>query len=136
MDDVAQLTHDSDFSRFVAGNVDPGVKHAAMKKLFRDPRFNVMDRLDVYIDDYGQPDPLPAGMLRQMVQSRMLGLFDDAPAAEAAAADTADAAAPRQAPQALADTVPPAPPERTGAAGPAGPDNGPDEPPRTAPRAG
>jgi hypothetical protein len=36
-----------------------------------------MDGLDTYIDDYGKPDPLPAGMLRQMVQSQLLGLFDD-----------------------------------------------------------
>ena len=36
-----------------------------------------MDGLDTYIDDYGKPDPLPAGMLRQMVQSQLLGLFTD-----------------------------------------------------------
>ena len=38
-----------------------------------------MDGLDTYIDDYGKPDPLPAGMLRQMAQSQVLGLFDDEP---------------------------------------------------------
>ena len=38
-----------------------------------------MDGLDTYIDDYNKPDPLPPGMLRQMVQSRLLGLFDDEP---------------------------------------------------------
>jgi hypothetical protein len=31
------------------------VKNAAMKKLFADPHFNVMDRLDIYIDDYSSP---------------------------------------------------------------------------------
>ncbi len=75
--DVALLTPDSDYSRFVASGVQPEVKNAALGKLFSDPHFNVMDGLDTYIDDYGKPDPLPAGWLRQMAQSRMLGLFDD-----------------------------------------------------------
>jgi hypothetical protein len=77
LDDVARLTRGSDYTRFVAADVDPQVKNAALKKLFADPQFNVMDGLDVYIDDYGKPDPIPASMLRQMVQSRALGLFDD-----------------------------------------------------------
>ena len=77
--DVALLDHQSDYSRFVAPGVDSGVRNAALKKLFTDPHFNVMDRLDTYIDDYGQPDPLPEGMLRQMTQSRYLGLFADDP---------------------------------------------------------
>ncbi|QTN24435.1 DUF3306 domain-containing protein [Rhizobacter sp. AJA081-3] len=90
LDDVATLTAESDFSRFVAHDVDPTVKNAALKKLFTDPHYNVMDGLDTYIDDYGKPDPLPEGMLRQMVQSQFLGLFDDEkktdePAAAAAA---------------------------------------------------
>ena len=77
LDDVAQLTRESDFRRFVAPDVDPAVRNAALKKLFADPQFNVMDGLDTYIDDYGKPDPLPASMLRKMVQSAALGLFDD-----------------------------------------------------------
>ena len=75
--DVADLTPQSDYTRFVARGVAPEVKNAALKKLFTDPHFNIMDGLDTYIEDYGQPDPLPPGMLRQMVQSKMLGLFDD-----------------------------------------------------------
>ena len=95
--DVAALTQASDYSRFVAPGVDAGVKNAALKKLFTNPHFNIMDGLDTYIDDYGKPDPLPAGMLRQMVQSHALGLFreeDDEAAAAAAAAAAATAAAP------------------------------------------
>ena len=45
--------------RFAARDVSPEVKNAAMKKLFTDPRYNVMDGLDVYIDDYSKPDPIP-----------------------------------------------------------------------------
>ena len=85
MDDVAQLTSQSDFSRFVRPGVDSGVRNAAMKKLFSDPHFNVMDGLDTYIDDYGKPDPIPPSMLRRMTQSVALGLFDvDPPADERA----------------------------------------------------
>jgi Protein of unknown function (DUF3306) len=78
LDDVAQLTKESDFSRFVAPDVDPGVKNAAMKKLFAsDPHFNVMDGLDTYIDDYNKYEPIPKSMLRQMVSARALGMLDD-----------------------------------------------------------
>ena len=75
--DVAELTPVSDYTRFVARDVDPAVKNAALKKLFADPQFNVMDGLDTYIDDYGKPDPLPEGMLRKMAQAKFLGLFTD-----------------------------------------------------------
>jgi len=75
--DVAQLTRESDFARFVAPNVDPAVRNAAMKKLFADPHFNVMDGLDTYIDDYNKFEPIPRSMLRQMVNARALGLLDD-----------------------------------------------------------
>jgi Protein of unknown function (DUF3306) len=74
--DVDALTTQSDYTRFMSRDVAPDVKQAALKKLFTDPHFNVMDGLDVYIDDYGKPDPLPPGMLRQMMQSQLLGLFD------------------------------------------------------------
>ena len=87
--DVALLTRESDYSRFVAADVDEGVKRAAMKKLFTDPHYNIMDGLDIYIDDYGQPDPIPESMLRQMTQSKFLGLFDheEEPPAPAASTD-------------------------------------------------
>ena len=64
-----------DFSAFMKPDVDPAVQQAALKKMFTDPHFNVMDGLDIYIDDYSKPDPLPQGMLERMVQSDMLNLF-------------------------------------------------------------
>jgi len=64
-----------DFSAFMKPNVDPAVQQAAMKKLLSDPHFNIMDRLDIYIDDYSIPDPIPMEMLKRMVQSETLGLF-------------------------------------------------------------
>ena len=75
LEDVQSLTPESDFSRFAAPDVAPEVKNAAMKKLFADPHFNVMDGLDVYIDDYTQPDPLPEGMLQSLASAEFLGFF-------------------------------------------------------------
>ena len=65
-----------DFSAFMKPDVDPTVQQAALKKMFTDPHFNVMDGLDIYIDDYSKPDPLPPGMLERMAQSGMLNLFE------------------------------------------------------------
>ena len=82
MAEAQALTPASDFSRYVARDVDGPVRNAALKTLFSDPHFNVMDGLDTYIDDYGIPDPLPPGMLEKMVQGQFLGLFkrpDDPP---------------------------------------------------------
>ena len=89
MEDVAGLTHGSDFSRFVAPGVNEGVKCAALKTLFSDPHFNVMDGLDVYIEDYGIPNPIPESMLRQMAQSKALRLFETDDDGEEASPDGA-----------------------------------------------
>ena len=75
--DTVQLTPDSDFQPFMAKDVASEVRNAAMKKLFTDPHFNVIDGLDIYIGDYNTPDPLPPEMLRQMVGAQFLGLWDD-----------------------------------------------------------
>ena len=77
LDDVKLLTKDSDFKPFMAQNVGVDVRNAAMKKLFADPHFNVMDGLDIYIDDYSKSDPIPEAMLRAMTSSKFLKLFDD-----------------------------------------------------------
>jgi hypothetical protein len=140
--DVALLGRESDYARFVAPGVDAGVRNAALKKLFSDPHFNLMDGLDTYIDDYGKPDPLPAGMLRQMAQSQAMGLFDDEPPPDTQDAVPGTAANPDLNPD-VSPTLSPAPtpaladePDRTlnedadlrlqphPAAGPAGPDPG------------
>jgi hypothetical protein len=48
--------------------VDPTVKGQALKTLFSDPALYPMDGLDVYIDDYSKPDPLPEGWLEKLNQ--------------------------------------------------------------------
>lgn len=81
LDDVRSLTPQSDFQPFMQRGVGSEVRNAAMKKLFADPHFNVMDGLDIYIDDYSQPDPLPAGMLERMASAQFMKLVPE-PAAE------------------------------------------------------
>lgn len=88
LDDVRALTPESDFAPFVARQVAPDVKNAALKKLFADPHYNVMDGLDTYIDDYSRMEALPAPMLRRLASAQALAMFesaDDAPDGQAAA---------------------------------------------------
>ena len=101
--DVAALTRESDYARFMAPGVDRSVRNAAMKKLFSDPRFNVMDGLDVYIDDYSKPDPLPEGWLEKLNQYAALNSHNEpereaeaskAPAIPASPPPTESAASP------------------------------------------
>lgn len=73
---VESLTPDSDYRAFFHPKVNEDVRRAALKKLFSDPRFNVMDGLDTYIDDYSKEDPIPPAMLRALNQARTLGLFE------------------------------------------------------------
>lgn len=77
LEDAQSLTPESDFKRFVGADVPADVKNTALKKLFADPRFNVQDGLDVYIDDYSRPDPLPPAMLRQLASAQFLDLFGE-----------------------------------------------------------
>lgn len=61
--DVDKLTADSDYSPFMARGVDQDIRRSALKKLFADPHYNVMDGLDIYIDDYNKFEPIPPAML-------------------------------------------------------------------------
>ena len=67
---VDKLSIDSDFRGFFHPKVGEDVRRAALKKLFSDPRFNVMDGLDVYIDDYSKTEPIPPAMLAGLRQAQ------------------------------------------------------------------
>ena len=97
---VESLTPESDFAPFMRGDIEPQLRADALKKLFADPRFNVMDGLDVYIDDYSKPDPLPEGWLEKMNQVARLGVFqpqEPATPAEGQPVAVAGATAPEEA---------------------------------------
>jgi hypothetical protein len=96
LQDAAAVPAGGDVARFMARDVSPEVRNVALKRLFADPAFNVMDGLDTYIDDYGRPDPLPAASLRKMVAGAYLRLFDDE--AEGAATPAPPASPPSTAP--------------------------------------
>lgn len=112
--DAQALTPQSDFKPFIARGVAPEVRNTAMKKLFADPRYNVMDGLDTYIDDYANPEPLPESMLRQMAGAKFLGMFpeekpapgESVPADPARAGDVADTPPRRSVAQSDADADP------------------------------
>ena len=76
---LESMTFESDFKAFMHAKVDEGVRRAALQKLFSDPRFNVMDGLDIYIGDYSVEDPIPPALLAQLEHARTTLL---APAAE------------------------------------------------------
>jgi hypothetical protein len=82
---VDSLTFDSDFTAFLRPEVDADLKRAALKQLFRDPRFNVMDGLDTYIDDYTKADPIPEDMLAGLMQRFASASLPDEPPPVAAA---------------------------------------------------
>ena len=63
---IEKLTVESDYRPFFHPKVGEDVRRSALKKLFSDPRFNVMDGLDVYIDDYSKSEPIPPEMLAGM----------------------------------------------------------------------
>lgn len=69
---LANLGPESDFTVFLKEEVSEAVRRQAMKTLFADPRFNVMDGLDIYIDDYSVSDPIPPEMMATLNQARTL----------------------------------------------------------------
>ncbi|RBA24253.1 DUF3306 domain-containing protein [Herminiimonas fonticola] len=71
-EDVDKLTHDSDYSAFMTQGVDESVKRSAMKKLFTDPHFNIMDGLDIYIDDYNKFEPITPELLASLNHAKAL----------------------------------------------------------------
>ena len=89
---IESLTPESDFHPFMQPDVDEGLKRQALKTLFRDPHYNTMDMLDVYVDDYSKPDPLPEGWLAKLRQADRLGHYQEPvePDSEAPAKDLAE----------------------------------------------
>jgi hypothetical protein len=78
---VDSLTFESDFTAYLKANVEESVKRAALKKLLHDPRFNVMDGLDTYIDDYTQNEGVSEELLKTLDHARST-LFPPTPQPE------------------------------------------------------
>jgi hypothetical protein len=121
---VESLTTESDFTPFMRSDVDPNLRQQALRTLFRDERFNVMDGLDVYIDDYSKPDPIPADWLGKLNQMARLGDYRP-PEEPPEPAGTPEAASPS--PEIHVDEQAVAPPHSTGDALPDAPPSSPDD---------
>jgi len=67
---IESLSIESEFAPFFKPGIPESTRRAALKQLFRDPRFNIMDGLDVYIDDYSKPDPIPPEMMKQLLHTK------------------------------------------------------------------
>ena len=67
----------SAYSQYFDPKTDAALRKAALRKLFSDPHFNVMDGLDTYIDDYSIPDPLSPELMRQLNQAKELFLSEE-----------------------------------------------------------
>lgn len=85
---VESLSLSSDFTAFLKEEVGEALRRKALQKLFSDPHFNRMDGLDIYIDDYSQPDPIPPEILAKLQHAREW-LMDDATAQPAPEGATA-----------------------------------------------
>jgi hypothetical protein len=108
---VESLTPESDFAPFMTRDVDPGLRRQALRTLFQDPRFNVMDGLDVYIDDYSKPDPIPADWMGKLEQLARLdhGIVPEPKEPEpiASAPESVDPEAPEKTPRSEGTLPPP-----------------------------
>lgn len=69
---IDSLTPASDFKPFMQAGIDATTRNAALKRLFADPQFNVMDGLDVYIDDYSRFEPVTPDVLAKLEHARYL----------------------------------------------------------------
>jgi hypothetical protein len=91
---IDSLTHESDFSGFMHKQVDDKLRRAALRKLFSDPSFNIVDGLDDYADDYTLLETLAEGAAAGLehAKSTLLGPdWDAKPVAEPVAGSAIDA---------------------------------------------
>ena len=74
---VGQIGPDTDLTALLREELSDAVRKQALKAIFADPHFNVMDGLDTYIDDYSISDPIPPEMLATLNQARFLFEADE-----------------------------------------------------------
>jgi hypothetical protein len=109
LETLASQGLEGNFKAFMQVGVDEGMRRAAIQQLFKQPIFNVMDGLDVYIEDFNIYEPLTAAELPGLAHARSM-LFPEKEieaALEVRAQDqaTAEAAKPLAELVATAETV-------------------------------
>jgi hypothetical protein len=78
---VDKLTPESDFTGFMHPKVDDALRRVALKKLFRDPHFNLPDPYEAYSGDWTGGEPIPPEMMATLNQAKQW-LFDEKKDAE------------------------------------------------------
>jgi hypothetical protein len=90
---VESLKPDSDFTPFMAKDVTPETRRAALKQLFTDSHFNLPDPFEPYSGDYTIEDPIPVEMLKNLNHAKRLIFDKPQPPADAQAPAEAEAQA-------------------------------------------
>lgn len=94
---VESLTPDSDFSPFMSPKVADITRRAALKKLFQDPRYNVVDKFEAYWEDYTKDEGIPPELLEKLDQARRHVFGDKMEEAPPPAAESEQPAEPQRA---------------------------------------
>jgi Protein of unknown function (DUF3306) len=63
---LSSISLTEDFTPFMQAKVPQALKQQALKALFKAPHFNVMDRLDTYIDDYTVFEPITPDIMDKL----------------------------------------------------------------------
>ena len=69
---MESLRPESDFTRFMAKDVTPETRRAALKRLFVDAHFNVPDPFEPYSADLTVGEPIPEEMLKTLDHAKRL----------------------------------------------------------------
>ncbi len=93
MPNLATLDEYSDYSSFLSEGVSKGLRKVALQQLFRASKFNVVDGLDDYAEDFTQFEPLgdivTADMKHSIERAKqaLADLIEDEPATDQAAVE-------------------------------------------------
>lgn len=66
------LDFNADFSAFMHPDVDGEARRNALRKLFMTDHYRAMDGLDVYVQDYSNPELLPSELLNALDHAQAL----------------------------------------------------------------
>lgn len=80
---IESLRPDSDFKPFMAGDVTPEARRAALKRLFVDAHFNAPDPFEPYSLDLTVAESIPEEMLKNLDHAKRLLIGEPEKAAEA-----------------------------------------------------
>lgn len=85
---------EGEYSGFLKPEVDDVLRRSALKKLFADPHFNVIDVNEAYSGDWATSTPIPAAALAMMEQAKHLLVDPEEPGKEAKESKDNEAEAP------------------------------------------